>query len=262
MQCDFDWNGFGSTAVLHRAYMILSRILRRLPLLALVVCAACTGKWVSPQAAKVSTIAAWVDTPKTPYKIEPGDDVSVVMPFNPELNYEAVVDPKGGLTLPLIGTIQAGGQTVDQAGRDINHMLAVKGITEDAYASVSIRTYAGRIYVGGQVKKPGPVPMQSDMDVLQAITAAGGMMDTARSGQVVVIRRSPDGRPMLRSVNLTALIRKADPQQSVALQPSDTIFVPEATAVEADQWVDRYITRLVPFNQSINYNVGSGGFFR
>ncbi|WP_051543076.1 polysaccharide biosynthesis/export family protein [Acetobacter papayae] len=112
------------------------------------------------------------------------------------------------------------------------------------------------------MKKPGAVPMQSDMDVLQAITAAGGLMDTARTGEVVVIRRSPDGRPMLRSVNLTALIRRADPQQSVALQPSDTIFVPETSSVEADQWVDRYITRIVPFNQSINYNVGSGGFFR
>lgn len=247
---------------MHRASMTLLRLLSRLPLLVLLCCAACTGKWVAPKAAKNSTIAAWVDTPKTPYKIEPGDDLSVVMPFNPELNYEAVVDPKGGLTMPLVGTIQAGGLTVDEAGRDINRALALKGITDDAYTSVSIRTYAGRIYVGGQVKKPGAVPMQSDMDVLQAITAAGGLMDTARTGEVVVIRRSPDGRPMLRSVNLTALIRRADPQQSVALQPSDTIFVPETSSVEADQWVDRYITRIVPFNQSINYNVGSGGFFR
>lgn len=247
---------------MHRASMTLLRLLARLPLLVLLCSAACTDKWVAPQAAKHSTIAAWVDTPKTPYKIEPGDDLSVVMPFNPELNYEAVVDPKGGLTMPLVGTIQAGGLTVDEAGRDINRALALKGITDDAYASVSVRTYAGRIYVGGQVKKPGAVPMQSDMDVLQAITAAGGLMDTARTGEVVVIRRSPDGRPMLRSVNLTALIRRADPQQSVALQPSDTIFVPETSSVEADQWVDRYITRIVPFNQSINYNVGSGGFFR
>lgn len=182
--------------------------------------------------------------------------------INPELNYEAVVDPKGGLTIPLVGTVQAGGLTVDEAGQRINRLLARNGITNDAYTSVSIRTYAGRIYVGGQVKKPGAIPMQTDMDALQAINAAGGLMDTARTKEVVVVRRSPDGRPMVRSVNLEALIRGADPQQSVALQPSDAIFVPQSSVVEVDQWVDRYITRIVPFNQSINYNVGSGGFFR
>ena len=107
---------------MHRASIILSRLLLRLPLLVLVWCAACTKHWVEPQAAKVSTIAAWVDTPKKPYRIEPGDDVSVVMPFNPELNYEAVVDPKGGLTIPLVGTVQAGGLTVDEAGQRINRL--------------------------------------------------------------------------------------------------------------------------------------------
>ena len=247
---------------MHRASIILSRLLLRLPLLVFVWCAACTKHWVEPQAAKISTIAAWVDTPKKAYRIEPGDDVSVVMPFNPELNSEAVVDPKGGLTIPLVGTVQAGGLTVDEAGQRINRLLARNGITNDAYTSVSIRTYAGRIYVGGQVKKPGAIPMQTDMDALQAINAAGGLMDTARTKEVVVVRRSPDGRPMVRSVNLEALVRGADPQQSVALQPSDAIFVPQSSVVEVDQWVDRYITRIVPFNQSINYNVGSGGFFR
>ncbi|MBX0345070.1 polysaccharide biosynthesis/export family protein [Acetobacter sp. TBRC 12305] len=231
-------------------------------LLVLLVFTACTKTWVAPQYARPGAFATWVDTPRSAYKIEPGDDVSVVLPFNAELNYEAPVAPDGGLTIPLAGTIPAAGLTVAQVASNVDRALEVNGITKNAYASVSIRTFAGQLYVSGQVKKPGPVPIQNDMDVLQAISAAGGLMDTARSKEVVVIRRAQDGRPMLRTVDLEALTRRGDPTQEVVLQPFDTIFVPQSSVVEADQWIDRYITRVVPFNQSINYNIGQGGFFR
>ncbi|MFT8675025.1 MAG: polysaccharide biosynthesis/export family protein [Acetobacter sp.] len=228
----------------------------------LLLLPACTGKWVDRRNTRPNNFATWVDTPRSAYKIEPGDDVSVVLPFNAELNYEAPVAPDGGLTIPLAGTIKAAGLTVIQVAQNVDGALAANGITGNAHASVSIRTFAGHLYVSGQVKKPGPVPIQNDMDVLQAISAAGGLMDTARSKEIVVIRRNPDGRPMVRTVNLEALTRRADPTQEVMLQPFDTIFVPQSSVVEADQWIDRYITRIVPFNQSINYNIGQGGFFR
>ena len=244
---------------MHRVSTSLCR-LTFLPVL--LVFTACTNIWVAPQYAKPRAFATWVDTPRSAYRINPGDDISVVLPFNAELNYEAPVAPDGGLTIPLAGTIQAAGLTVTQVADNVNRALKTNGITKNAYASVSIRTFAGQLYVSGQVKKPGPVPIRNDMDVLQAISAAGGLMDTARSREVVVLRRAADGWPMVRTVNLDALTRRADPTQEVVLQPFDTIFVPQASVVEADQWIDRYVTRIVPFNQSLNYNIGQGGFVR
>nr|WP_246385033.1 polysaccharide biosynthesis/export family protein [Gluconacetobacter asukensis] len=205
---------------------------------------------------------AWVDTPSTAYRIVPGDDLSVILPFNPELNYEAPVAPDGGWTMPLAGTVRAGGLTVEQVNQNIDKALLVNGIAAHAYASASVRSFAGRVFVGGQVKTPGPVAMQSEMDVLQAVSAAGGLLNTARTRAIVLIRRAPDGRPMRRVIDLDALTKNADPQQVVLLQPFDTIFVPQSSIVEVDQWVERYITKIVPFNQSINYNIGSGAFFK
>lgn len=231
-------------------------------LVALFCLTSCTAKWVKAPEDQKSKFATWVDAPRSDYKVVPGDDLSALFPLNPELNYEAPVAPDGDWSMPLAGTIKAGGQTLEQINQSINHTLAQKRITPDAYASVSVRSYAGRIYVAGQVKKPGPVSIQNDMDALQAISAAGGFLDSARSKEIVVIRRSADGRPMVRAVNINALIRHGDPQQAVVLQAFDTIFVPQSSIVEADQWVEKYITKIVPFNQSLNYNIGNAGFYK
>ncbi len=226
--------------------------------LGLVALTSCAPTWVAAKYQKPTQFATWVNLPPAAYKIQPGDDLSVILPFNPELNHEAPVAPDGSWTMPLAGTVSLTGLTVTQAAGSINTALAKHNVIANAYASVSIRQYAGQVYVGGFVGHPGGVPLQSGMDVLQAITAAGGMQTTARTHEVVLIRRSPDGRPMLRTIDIDALTRTGDPNQEVALQPSDTIFVPQSSISEVDQWVDEHITKVVPFNPSVNYNLGNG----
>ncbi|MDR3439118.1 polysaccharide biosynthesis/export family protein [Telmatospirillum sp.] len=189
------------------------------------------------------------------YRIAPGDELSVVMPFNPELNYEGPVGPDGRFTMPVVGTVPVGGLSVPEAGEAIDSALVDHKIARAAHSSVSIRHYAQVVYVGGEVKLPGAVPLRNRMDPLQAIAVAGGLLDTARSEQVVLIRPGADGKPLLRTVDLDALIHTGDPTQAVALQPQDTIFVPRSSIAEVDQWIDQYINRTLPFNRSVNYTI-------
>lgn len=188
------------------------------------------------------------------YVIGAGDDLSVVMPYNPELNYEGFVGPDGRFTLPIAGTVKVAGLTVGQAGEAIDGALAKVRVVRAAASSVSIRSYASVIYVGGEVKLPGSIPLRQSMDPLQAILAAGGLQNTAHSEEVVLIRVGADGRPLLRTINIRALIEKGDATQAVALQPRDTIFVPKSTIAEVDLWVDQHLNQAVPFNKSVSYS--------
>ena len=195
------------------------------------------------------------DTTPNVYRIQAGDELSIVFPFNAELNYRGIVPPDGTLTMPFVGTLSAAGLSVPQLSVGIDKALASNKITADAHASVSIVQSAAHVFVGGQVGKPGVVPLQAGMSVMQAIIAAQGLNDMARSGEVVLIRRSPDGRPMLRTIDVDALTQRGDSSQDVLLQASDTIFVPKSSVAEVDQWVNQYINLALPFSRSLDFSI-------
>ncbi len=209
---------------------------------------------VEPRYLQTDHFDAVSDNPPE-YRIGPGDELAVVLPYNPELNYEGPVGPDGRFTMPIVGTVGTLGKTVPQAEASIDKALSERRIVAASHASVSIRHYAQVVYVGGEVKLPGAIPLRGRMDPLQAISVAGGLLDTARSEQVVIIRQGPGGRPVLRTVDIEALVHTGDVGQAVALEPQDTIFVPKSSIAEVDQWIDQYVNRTLPFNRSVNYTI-------
>lgn len=101
--------------------------------------------------------------------------------------------------------------------------------------------------------------MQGPTDVLQGILMAGGPLATARTDQVVIIRRRADHTPMLRTVNLRRYEGSGNPADDLPLQPLDVVFVPKSSIAEFDQFVDQYLNQSLPFTRSLNYNAGNGG---
>jgi protein involved in polysaccharide export with SLBB domain len=227
-------------------------LLRSVAIVALICVAACTRTEVEAKYQQSSRFATWSNAPPE-YQVQPGDDLSVILPYNAELNYEGPVGPDGRFTMPLVGTVNAAGLSVPQVESNIDKALAVNHVTENSHPSVTIRHYAGQIFVGGEVRVPGSVALQTAMDPLQAVTIAGGLLPTARTGEVVLIRHGPDGRPMLRTVDLDAFIHHGDATQDVALQPLDIVFVPKSSIAEVDQWVDQFITQALPFSRNVGY---------
>jgi protein involved in polysaccharide export with SLBB domain len=218
-----------------------------------VAMAACSPV-VKPQYQHPERFATWTDSPPE-FLIGTGDDLSVVMPYNPELNFEGSVGPDGRFTIPVVGTVIAGGKTVEQVEDNINKALVAKHISMFPDSSVSIRHYSEQVYVGGEVKNPGAVTLQGPMDPLQAVSVAGGLLDTARSKEIVIIRHGPDGRPMMRTVNIDHFIHTGDPNEDVALQSLDIIFVPKSSIAEVDLWVDQFINKPLPFYRSFDYTI-------
>lgn len=191
------------------------------------------------------------------YRIGPGDDLTITFPNNYELNHTGPVGPDGRVPLPLLGNVLLAGNTQTQAAAMIRNILRDKGIAADAVPDITIAHYGTTVYVGGQVKSPGAIQLVSGMDLLQAIIAAGGMTDTARTGQVAVIRRTADNHANVMYFSVKDY-QKGKPQGLIAtLEPRDVIFVPRSKIAEVDMWVDNYINKTLPFSRGLSYSYGN-----
>ncbi|MEZ2345493.1 polysaccharide biosynthesis/export family protein [Terriglobus sp. RCC_193] len=191
------------------------------------------------------------------YRLAPGDELSINFPNNAELNHVGPVGPDGRVPIPLLGNVLLAGDTSTQAASVIANALRDAGIAANAVPDITIVRYGTTVYVGGQVKSPGAIQLASGMDVLQAIIAAGGMMDTARTGQVAIIRRTSDNHANVFYVSVKDYT-KGRPNAAIAtLEPRDVVFVPRSKITEVDMWVDEYINKTIPFSRSLGYSFGN-----
>jgi protein involved in polysaccharide export with SLBB domain len=210
----------------------------------------------SMQADKTSParFAPWSDE-KTEYTVGVGDEVEVKLPYNAEFSDRVTVGPDGRFTLPLIGEVRAEGRTVADLTAELDSRFSQD--LRSPRVQVAIRNYVSqRIFVGGEVSKPGVYTLQGRIGLLEAIIMANanGSMDTGRMSQVVLIRRSKDGEPMMRTVDLTNFIRGS--ANDVPLQSSDVVFVPKSTIAELNQFMEQFVTRMIPFQRSFIYTIG------
>ena len=217
--------------------------------------AGCT-QYTSVVPKHVDGFAAWSDEVPA-HRIAAGDEIELRFLLNPELNdTKLVIGPDGRVTVPLLGPVTAAGLTVAQFRTQLEQAYASKLRVADL--DVVIRTYgSSRIFVGGEVKTPGVLALQGPTDVLQGVLMAGGLLNSARSNEVVVIRRRADNVPMLRTVDLGRYAGSANPKDDIPLQAQDVVFVPKAKIAEFDLFIDQYLNQSLPFTKSLDYTTGS-----
>lgn len=180
--------------------------------------------------AAIPAVAAPADDPRAlvvdDYRIGPSDLLEISVFQVPELSRTVRVNARGGLTLPLIGEIQAGGLT----GQQLETLLAQKlkeTYLQDPQVSVFIKEFVSqRVTVGGSVNKAGVFPISGKTTLMQAIAMAGGLHKLANENDIKVFRDKQDGSREVLAYDLEP-IRKgqmADPQ----LHTSDVIEVGES----------------------------------
>lgn len=227
-------------------------------LLLLGACAPGTDNFGTTQSIRVEErmpegFAAWTDAP-APYRFGPGDRVKIQFLLTPEVNETALVAPDGTVSLRVAGRVEVAGRTTaeleravaDAARRTLTNPIVTAGLDE-AGSSVA--------YVGGSVRRAGAYPLTGRRGVAEVVALAGGLEEAARMDQVVLIRRSPDNRPMLRTVNLQAFISGNDPGGDVPLVAGDIVYVPRSRIAEVGLWVDQAINRIIPFSRSFSYAI-------
>ena len=186
------------------------------------------------------------------YQIQLGDQLDIKFFYNPELNEQVTVRPDGRISLQLVGEIIAADLTPAQLTDLLTQKYAPK--LNKPEITVIVRSFGSqRVYVDGEVAKPGIVPLVGFVTVLQAISQAGGMKETARRGEVIVIRHGTANKPMALTVNIEKIIDGTDMRQDIPLKPFDIVYVPRLPISNVNVWVDQYIRRNIPISISTGF---------
>lgn len=197
--------------------------------------------------------ANWTDD-EPQYRFYPGDEVEVTSISAPELNRTAVVGHDGRISLPLIQPVMAADRSTAELQAAISQ--AYQEILVDSRMSVGVKTAQPlKVFVGGEVDKGGVYDMPGDINALQAIIQAGGFRPTARRDKVIVIRRGPDGRAMMKVVDLKKGIYSPEGVDVVPLRRFDIVYVPRSSVAEAGLFVQQYFRDLIPANFGFSYAV-------
>lgn len=220
----------------------------------MIVLSACATKVVNP----VPTTAALSSLPtrSSEYRLQIGDQMDVKFFYNPELNETVIVRPDGRISLQLANDIVAVGLTPQQLMDQLKKKYSAE-ISKPEIA-VIVRTFtAQRVFVDGEVNKAGLVALNDPMTVLQSISQAGGIRDTALLDGVILIRRTADNKVVAMQLNLEKALDNTDMSQDVTLRPNDIVYVPKTTIANMNVWVDQYIRRMIPGQLGVTYGINT-----
>jgi len=168
-----------------------------------------------------STITATSET-ESPYRIGPEDVLHISVWGNEELTRDATVRPDGMISLPLLQDIPAEGRTAAELAEVIHRMLL--GYVKDPDVAVIVtQINAPKVFVIGNVTRPGEYPLRSDMSVLQALSLAGGFTPFASPKKITVLRNK-GGEREIHKVNYYDIIDNGE--GNYILKPGDTVVVP------------------------------------
>jgi len=196
--------------------------------------------------------ADWSDAEPS-YRTYPGDELEIVVPSAPELNKTAIIQPDGRVSLPLIGPVMVADRTVPELNAILTQAYSRDLLRPDTMVSVKTAQPL-RVFVGGEVDKPGVYDMPGDINSLQAIIQAGGFRVSAKRREVVILRRSPDGRFMRRTVDLLKGSSQGG-SDLVPLRRFDIVYVPRSEIAEANLFLQQYFKDLIPISFGLSYDL-------
>jgi polysaccharide biosynthesis/export protein len=158
------------------------------------------------------------------YKIGPQDLLRIDVWKEAEISRTTPVRPDGKISLPLLDDVQAAGLTPVQLAGVIAEGLK-KYITNPQVTVGVTEINSRRIYVTGEVTRPGAFPLLPDMTILQALSTAGGFTQFARLKSIYVLR-TEDGKQVKHPFNYKAAVAGKKAEQNLMLRPGDVIVVP------------------------------------
>ena len=198
--------------------------------------------------------ATWSDQEPS-YRVYPGDELDISIPSAPELNKTVTVQPDGRVTLQLIHSVMAADRTTGELERALSEAYASQLVRPEVYVGVKTATPL-KVFVGGEVDKSGVYDMPGDINALQAVIQAGGFKRGARRSVVVIIRRGPDGRAMMRTVDLQQGLAAPGRTDLVPLRRFDIVFVPPTGLAKAGSFMQQ-LRDLVPGNVGFDYAISN-----
>jgi len=192
-----------------------------------------TTAQAAPQTAPPAPVAARQPTPSvSSYRINAGDQVEIYVWGEERLQRDLTVLPDGTIAFPLVGQLRVAGSLPQDVERMVSERLKGQYRGEVPFVTVSVKAPAGMRYsIIGRVKGPGVVPMNRYVNVLEALSQAGGPDEFANVDNISIIRQTGE-RTTVQKVRLGALLKGSASERDIAsagliqIAPGDVIVVP------------------------------------
>jgi polysaccharide export outer membrane protein len=162
--------------------------------------------------------------PSRDYIIAPGDILDIAVWKNPDLTKRLTVLPDGKISFPLIGQLRAEGRTLEQLKKEMESRLS-RYVPDPVLSVVIEQVNSLMIYVLGKVNRPGRFPLNSNINVLQALALAGGLNSFAERNGIKIFREV-QGQTQIFEFRYDDVAKKNDLKQNIELQRGDVIVVP------------------------------------
>jgi polysaccharide biosynthesis/export protein len=163
--------------------------------------------------------------PDAAYTVKPGDILQISVWKEPDLQGPVLVRPDGQFSFPLAGQLDARGKSVAELQQILTDKL--RKYISDPVVTVSIQEIKGnKVYVIGQVNKPGDFVVNPRVDVMQALSMAGGTTPFAALGDIMILRRTDSGQQQALPFRYTDVVRGRNLDQNITLQAGDVVVVP------------------------------------
>jgi polysaccharide export outer membrane protein len=163
-------------------------------------------------------------TPPADYLIGADDQLAIVFWRERDMTSEVVVRPDGKISLPLLNDVQASGLTPEQLRVSLT-AVAGKYIEEPTVTVVVKAINSRRVFITGQVGRPGPFALTAPTTVLQLLATAGGVAEYAKSEDIQIMR-TENGKTTNLRFNYKEVVKGKKLEQNLMLKPGDTVIVP------------------------------------
>ncbi len=159
------------------------------------------------------------------YVVGPEDVLGVTFWRERDMSADVVVRPDGKVSLPLLNDIDVAGLTPEQVRQRVTE--SAKKYVEEPNATVVVKQINSRkVYITGNVERPGTFPLLRPTSVLQLIAMAGGLREFAKSGDITVVRINERGQQESFPFNYDDMKNRKNLSQNILLKPGDTVIVP------------------------------------
>lgn len=162
--------------------------------------------------------------PRDAYIVQPGDVLTISVWREKDLQGEVAVRPDGGINFPLAGDIVVAGKTIEQIQKDIAAKLT-KYVPDPVVTATVKQSQGNKIYVVGKVNKPGEFASNRTIDVMQALSMAGGPNPFASVNKIKILRRV-NGEQKTFMFKYSQVEKGKNLEQNIVLQGGDIVVVP------------------------------------
>ena len=177
--------------------------------------------------------------------VGPGDSLEIQVWRHPDLTRAIEVQSNGIVAYPLVGNVKVAGMNLTDFQQLITKHLSEYIVNPQVTVQVRLPK-SQKVFVLGEVRRPGVYLLDNPMTALEAITQAGGFTLDAKKRKIFLVRQKQGGTSEPVFLDIDSTLKGKDMEQNVTLQKGDILYIPPSNLAQTDRFFRHLATALGP----------------